>query len=234
MPADLWGKGRAKLLATSLASLAGRGVQGESLILALIAIMLLTGLLQFLLGISGGGQLIKYIPLRGNLFFGTVDRLFTELMPDLDRPVWVILNLRPVQSLDISGFNLFRQMLKRLSAHGGHLLYADVRKSAVMERNTHKMMDWLGPDDELPKVKTFKSNDAALEYAEDALLEELGYTPAQATQRVDLLTLDCEAIESLAEKRQRKAGWAVLYELGGSLARQRRWSRSELRRLERW
>ena len=276
------------------------------------------------------GNRILYVELRGNLFFGTVDRLFTELMPDLDRPVWVILNLRRVQSLDMSGLNLFRQMLKRLSAHGGHLLYADVRKSAVMERNMHKMMDWLGPDDELPKVKTFKSNDAALEYAEDALLEDLGYTPAQATQRVDLeqnelfrsmkpktrealkavmkplslkrkeivftfggpdntlyfilqgevdirlptrvyhykrlaklgpgsffgesgfldpaprtatavvtkdvelLTLDREAIESLAEKRQREAGWAVLYELGGSLARQLRWSRSELRRLERW
>jgi len=51
---------------------------------------------------------------------------------------------------------------------------------------------------------------------------------------VDLLTLDREAIESLAEKRQREAGWAVLYELGGSLARQLRWSRSELGRLERW
>jgi SulP family sulfate permease len=275
------------------------------------------------------GDRILYFELRGNLFFGTVDRLFTELMPDLDRPVWMILNLRRIQSLDMSGLNLFRQMLKRLSAHGGHLLYADVRKSAVMERKMHKLMDWLGPEDELPKVKTFKSNDAALEHAEDELLKDLGYT-AQATQRVeleqnelfrrmkpktrealkavmrplslkrkemvftyggldntiyfilqgeveirlptrvyhykrlaklgpgsffgegsfldpaphtgtafvtqdvDLLTLDRQAIESLAEKRQREAGWALLYELGGSLARQLRWSRSELRRLERW
>ena len=276
------------------------------------------------------GDRILYFELRGNLFFGTVDRLFTELMPDLDRPVWMILNLRRIQSLDMSGLNLFRQMLKRLSAHGGHLLYADVRKSAVMERKMHKLMDWLGPEDELPKVKTFKSNDAALEHAEDELLNDLGYIPALATQRVeleqnelfrrmkpktrealkavmrplslkrkemvftyggldntiyfilqgeveirlptrvyhykrlaklgpgsffgegsfldpaphtatafvtqdvDLLTLDRQAIESLAEKRQREAGWAVLYELGGSLARQLRWSRSELRRLERW
>jgi len=57
---------------------------------------------------------------------------------------------------------------------------------------------------------------------------------AVVTKDVELLTLDREAIESLAEKRQREAGWAVLYELGGSLARQLRWSRSELRRLERW
>ena len=276
------------------------------------------------------GDRILYFELRGNLFFGTVDRLFTELISDLDRPVWMILNLRRVQSLDMSGLNLFRQMQKRLSAHGGHLLYADVRKSAVKERKMHKLLNWLGPEDELPKVKTFKSNDAALEYAENELLKDLGYVPVKATQRVELehnelfrrmkpktrealksvmrplslkrkemvftyggldntiyfilqgeveirlptrvyhykrlaklgpgsffgeggfldpaphtatafvtqdvelLTLNREAIELLAEKRQREAGWAVLYELGGSLARQLRWSRSELRRLERW
>ena len=50
------------LLAASLASVAAHGVQGEGLLLALVAIMILTGLFQFLLGISGGGQLIKYIP----------------------------------------------------------------------------------------------------------------------------------------------------------------------------
>jgi SulP family sulfate permease len=276
------------------------------------------------------GDRILYFELRGNLFFGTVDRLFTELMPDLDRPIWMIFNLRRVQSLDMSGLNLFRQMLKRLTAHGGHMLYADVRKSAVMEREMHKLLNWLGSEDELPKVKTFKSNDAALEYAENELLKDLGYAPAPATQRVELeqnelfrrlkpktrealeavmrplslkrkemvftyggldnslyfilqgeveirlptrvyhykrlakvgpgsffgegcfldpaprtatavvtqdvelLALDRQAIESLAEKRQREAGWAVLYELGGSLAQQLRWSRSELRRLERW
>ena len=54
------------------------------------------------------------------------------------------------------------------------------------------------------------------------------------TQDAELLVLDRRGIESLAEKRQREAGWAVLYELGGSLARQLRWSQSELRRLERW
>ena len=64
------------------------------------------------------GERIIYVELRGNLFFGTVDRLFTEFMPDLERPVWMILNMRRVQYLDMSGLNLFRQMLKRLSARG--------------------------------------------------------------------------------------------------------------------
>ncbi|NNJ97204.1 MAG: hypothetical protein HKP12_08585 [Gammaproteobacteria bacterium] len=50
------------LLTTSLTTVVAAGVTGDGLLLALIAILLLTGLLQFLLGISGGGQLIKFIP----------------------------------------------------------------------------------------------------------------------------------------------------------------------------
>jgi hypothetical protein len=251
-------------------------------------------------------------------------------MPDLDRSVWMILNLRRVQYVDMSGLHLFRQMVKRLSAHGGELLYTNVRKSAVTKRKMHKLLAWLGPEAELPKVKTFKSTDAALEHAEDELLKALGHTPARisgrveldqneifrrmkpktreaikavmrpvalkrkevvfnygepgdtlyfiiqgeveirlptrvyhykrlgkrgpgsffgeaafldpapraatavVTQDVELLALDRQAVVSLAEKRQREAGWAVLYELGASLAGQLRWSRAELMRLERW
>ena len=276
------------------------------------------------------GERIVYVELRGNLFFGTVDRLFTEFMSDLERPVWMILNMRRVQYLDMSGLHLFRQMVKRLSTHGGQLLYSNVRKSGHRERKMRKLLAWLGPEAELPEVRTFRSNDAALEYAEDELLRALGHVPEKSIQRVELeenelfrrmkpktrealktvmrpvsvsrkqtvftygelgdalyfllqgeveirlptriyhykrlaklgagsffgedafldpaphtatavvtedaelLVLDRRGIESLAEKRQREAGWAVLYELGGSLARQLRWSQSELRRLERW
>jgi len=42
------------LLVASLASVAAAGVQGDGLLLALFAIMLLAGLFQFLIGISGG------------------------------------------------------------------------------------------------------------------------------------------------------------------------------------
>ena len=50
------------LLAASLASVAAQGVQGQDILLALIAIMLSDRALQFLLGITGSGQLVKFIP----------------------------------------------------------------------------------------------------------------------------------------------------------------------------
>jgi len=132
------------------------------------------------------GDRVVYIELRGNLFFGTVDRLFNELLPDLNRPVWMILNMRRVQSMDISGLNLFRQMIKRLDAHGGRMIFSNVRKSVAQGRKMRKLMRWLGPADELPKVKTFKSTDAALEFAENELLKSLGCKPASTKHHVEL------------------------------------------------
>ena len=98
----------------------------------------------------------------------------------------MILNMRRVQSLDMSGLNLFRQMIRRLDAHGGRMLYSNVRKSGVRGRKMHKLLRWLEPEAELPKVKTFKSNDSALEYAENELLKSLGCVPAGSQQGVEL------------------------------------------------
>jgi len=96
------------------------------------------------------GDRIIYVELRGSLFFGTVDRLFTELLPDLNRPVWMILNMRRVQSMDLSGLNLFRQMIKRLDDHGGRILFSNIRKSGVQGRKMNKILKWLTPEAELP------------------------------------------------------------------------------------
>ncbi len=50
------------LLSGAIASVLGTGAEIVSLPYALMAILMLAGVFQFLIGISGGGQLIKYIP----------------------------------------------------------------------------------------------------------------------------------------------------------------------------
>ena len=50
------------LLVASLATLVAGGMQGSDLPLALTIILLLAGIVQFLIGVAGGGQLVKYIP----------------------------------------------------------------------------------------------------------------------------------------------------------------------------
>lgn len=50
------------LLGGALSSLSQINISGEGLLLNLVAIIVLTGVFQILIGISGGGKLIKYIP----------------------------------------------------------------------------------------------------------------------------------------------------------------------------
>lgn len=60
------------------------------------------------------GDRIIYLELRGSLFFGTVDRLFNELLEDLEKPVWMVINMRRVQHIDSSAVHLLGQMAARL------------------------------------------------------------------------------------------------------------------------
>jgi SulP family sulfate permease len=124
--------------------------------------------------------------LRGNLFFGTADRLFTELMADLERPVWMVINMRRVQHIDTSAMYLLRQMAARLRRNGGTMVFANVFKHSSGTRKINKAFRQPGRTVDLPKVKTFGSTDAALEYAENKLLRNLGWDPPAGGKHVDL------------------------------------------------
>ncbi|TNG01468.1 MAG: cyclic nucleotide-binding domain-containing protein [Gammaproteobacteria bacterium] len=50
------------LQVAALASLSKAGLSGDALLTSLAAVLLTTGILQFLIGISGGGRLIKFLP----------------------------------------------------------------------------------------------------------------------------------------------------------------------------
>ncbi len=130
------------------------------------------------------GDRIVYVELRGNLFFGTAEQVFDQLHADLRRPIWLVLNMRRVQHVDSSAIHIFRQMAARLARHGGTMVYANVFKHIGGVRKMNKAFRQLGRIPGLPKVKTFPSTDAALEYAEDRLLESLGHAPPRHRRRV--------------------------------------------------
>ena len=132
------------------------------------------------------GERILYIELRGHLFFGSVDRLFTELNGDLRRPVWIVINMRRVLSLDMSGLNLLHQMMALIAAHGGQILFANIYPGIAPNRKMGKLLRLLGPGDKGIKARTFKSSDKALQCAEDELLTELtGSRPTGPSKRVE-------------------------------------------------
>jgi len=133
------------------------------------------------------GERIVYVELRGHLFFGTVDRLFTELATLLERPVWIVVNMQRMQSLDLTALDLFRQMSLRLRAHGGEMLFANIHQGAARGHKMEDLLQSFAAGYTQPDTKTsFKSTDKALERAEDLLLTELGHAPTPIETRVEI------------------------------------------------
>ena len=132
-----------------------------------------------------GDRIILY-ELRGNLFFGSVDRLFNELEADLDKPVWLILHMQRVTQVDLTGIVILQQIARRLNDHGGQLIFCNVHKAIGLGHQVRKTWKKLSPGKDGPKVKTFNGSDEALEYAENQLLETRDVTLIRATEKLAL------------------------------------------------
>lgn len=137
-----------------------------------------------------GDRIVMY-QLRCTLFFAKTDQLFEEMLPDLDRPAWVILHLRRVIQIDLSSVRLLQQIAARLNTQGGELLFCEVREDLGLGRDVERALRRLslqsGP---LLNVKTFTAADQALEYAENALLNALGVVSTLLDRRILLENLD--------------------------------------------
>lgn len=141
-----------------------------------------------------GARIVVY-ELRGNLFFATAERLLQNLLPDIERPIWLILNLRRVTQVDLTGIKLLDQVAARVDAAGGHLLFCDVHSGAGMGRKVKKTLRKTSPSGARYPVQTFIGMDEALEHAEDALLAELGCAPATERAHASLRDIDlCSAM----------------------------------------
>lgn len=132
-----------------------------------------------------GTRIIVY-ELRGNLFFGTADRLIDELADDLDGPNQVILDLRKVARIDLTAVRFLEQIANRLAEHGGMLLFCELHAGTGIAGSVAEVFRRTSRQGGSAPVLTFNGRDEALEYAEDALLEALGASPALRAERVPL------------------------------------------------
>ena len=120
------------------------------------------------------GDAVVLYELRGALFFGTTDRLFEEMEPDLNAGRRIILSLRRVTRVDLTGARLLHQMATRVHEKGGELSFANVHRQIGLGRNVRKALRRVQPRDDGIQVHTFQSSDVAFEGAENALLTALG------------------------------------------------------------
>jgi len=160
------------------------------------------------------GDAAVIFELQGSLFFGTTDQLYSALEPELKTRTYVILDMRRVQSVDVTAAHLLEQVKDMLAEHQGFLIFSRLPSKLPSGQDMQQYFDTVGLVHTQSQVKLFGDLDEAVEWVEDRIIAEA------ALQREDekLLNLDeidlfkgrkeetMAALEACMEKRRVKTG----------------------------
>jgi SulP family sulfate permease len=116
------------------------------------------------------------VQLQGNLFFGTTDKLFTDLEPELSGCRYVLFDMRRVSSTDYTAAHLFEQMKARVTDRGGELLFSSMPSALARASDIEGYLVQLGLLRGEGGMRVFETRDAAIEWIEDRILEAHGWT----------------------------------------------------------
>lgn len=112
------------------------------------------------------------VELQGSLFFGTTSQLFHALEEDLKIRKYLILDMRRVQSVDITVAHMLDQIRDMLFERGGMLIFSQIPERLPNGRDMEKYFDQTGVVRSGQPVRIFGEVDEAMEWVEDRILEE--------------------------------------------------------------
>jgi SulP family sulfate permease len=121
------------------------------------------------------GNQAVFCELQGNLFFGTTDQLFSQLEPDLRTRRFLLLDMRRVLSIDYTAVHLFEQMHSQLSERGGRLLFSGMPSGILEQRDFERYLAEMGLVRGENGVMITETQDGALEWMEERILEAAGH-----------------------------------------------------------
>ncbi len=110
--------------------------------------------------------------LQGSLFFGTADQLSLALDPELKQRTYVLLDMRRVQSVDVTAAHVLDLAHDALAEHGGFLILTQVPGHLPTGQDVRVFFNEVGLVKDRGAVKLFDELDAALEWVEDRIIDE--------------------------------------------------------------
>ena len=124
---------------------------------------------------KNGDQAVVFA-LQGNLFFGNTYQLYADLEHEISTRRYVIIDLKRVQSIDITAAQLFKQIRNTIKERGAKLVLCGIRENHPTGRNLHEFLGQSGLWHAQSKtVRLFPDLDTAIAWVEDRLLGEIEY-----------------------------------------------------------
>jgi sulfate permease, SulP family len=160
------------------------------------------------------GDRAAILELQGSLFFGTANQLNTALEPELKTRRFVILDLRRVQTVDVTAAHMLEQVKDMLAERDGYLIFSQIPQRLPSGKDIQQYFDQVGLIRSGTPVRVFGELDEAMEWVEDKIIAEaaLEFTEesALALQEIELFHGRTEEtlskLERCLEKRSYKAG----------------------------
>jgi SulP family sulfate permease len=154
------------------------------------------------------------VELQGSLFFGTTNQLYTALEPELKTQDYVILDMRRVQSVDVTAAHMLDQVKDMLAERHGFLIFSQLPKNLPSGQDMQQYFDQIGLVPYKSSARVFGELDEALQWVEDRILKdaicELGEQQALGLSEIELFkgrkAETLAALEQSMEKRSYKAG----------------------------
>jgi SulP family sulfate permease len=166
------------------------------------------------------GDQVVVCELQGSLFFGTTQQLYSALESDLKTRRFIILNMRRVQTVDVTAAHMLEQVRQMLAERDGRLILADIPVKSPSGLDIRAYLEEVGllvPQAQGHRVKVFSAVDAALEWTEDLIINEAALETSVEhalelrdielfrNRKAETLT----ALEACMEKRTVPAGCAI-------------------------
>ncbi|MGE5467022.1 MAG: SLC26A/SulP transporter family protein [Ignavibacteria bacterium] len=136
------------------------------------------------------------VELQGSLFFGTANQLYSALEPELKLRDYVILDMRRVQTVDVTAAHMLDQVKDMLAERHGFLILSQLPTSLPSGKDMEQYFGQVGLVRPESSVRVFAELDDALEWVEDRVIE------AAALEKSEEKPLDLHEIELF---KQRKA-----------------------------
>jgi SulP family sulfate permease len=146
--------------------------------------------------LTAHGSRAAIIELQGSLFFGTTDQLYRSLEPELKTRDFLILDMRRIQTVDVTAAHLLEQVKDMLAERHGFLIFSAIPPTLPSGRDMQQYFDQVGLIRADSPVRAFPELDDALEWVEDRIIHEA------ALQRDEETALELHEVELFAGRKE--------------------------------
>lgn len=137
------------------------------------------------------GSKTVIVELQGSLFFGTASQLYLALEPEIGPRTYVILNMKRVQSIDLTATHVLEQIKDRLETLGAYLIFTEIPRGLPSGLKMKRYLRDVGLVRDSSKAMAFRQLDEALEWIETQVLKDAAYSIEDTDPPLNLDEFEC-------------------------------------------